>query len=49
MGTPNREPRECSKNIIGVEFKDFYRSIPIIIFRLYSWGSLFGVPSKVPF
>ena len=30
-----------------MEYKDPGRYIPII-FLLYSWGSLFGVPSKVP-
>ena len=35
LGTPNREPREYSRYIIG-------------IYLLYSWGSLFGVPSRVP-
>ena len=41
MGTPNREPQEYSKNII--EIKDPGGYIPII-FLLYSWDSLFGVP-----
>ena len=45
MGTPNRDPPEYSRNII--EHKDPGRYIPII-FLLNSWGSLFGVPSKVP-
>ena len=45
MATPNREPQECGRNIR--EHKDLGRYIPII-FLLYSWGSLFGVPSKVP-
>ena len=45
MGTPNREPQEYSRNII--EYKDPCRFFPII-FLLYSWGSLFGVPIKVP-
>ena len=45
MGTPNREPQEYSRNII--ECKDPGRYIPVI-FLLYSSGSLFGVPSKVP-
>ena len=44
MGTPNREPQEYSGNII--EYKDPARYIPII-FLLYSWGSLFGVPNNV--
>ena len=30
-----------------MEYKDPGRYIPII-FLLYSWGSLFGVPIKVP-
>ena len=45
MGTPNREPQEYSKNLI--EYKDPGRYIPTI-FLLYSWGSLFGVPIRVP-
>ena len=45
MGTPNREPQEYSRNII--EYKGPGRYIPII-FVLYFWGSLFGVPIKVP-
>ena len=45
MGTPNMEPQDYSRNII--EYKDPGRYIPII-FLLYSWGSLFGVPIKVP-
>ena len=45
MGTPNREPQEYSRNII--EYKDPGRYIPII-FLLYFWGSLFGVPINVP-
>ena len=45
MGTPNREPQEYSRNII--ECKDPGTHIPII-FLLYSWGSLVGVPTKVP-
>ena len=45
MGTPNREPQEYSRNLI--EYKDPGRYIPII-FLLYSWGSLFGVPIRVP-
>ena len=31
-----------------MEYKDPGRYIPII-YLLYSWGSLFGVPSRVPF
>ena len=45
LGTPNREPQEYSRNIM--EYKDPSRYIPIICL-LYSWGSLFGVPSRVP-
>ena len=45
MGTPNREPQEYSRYI--VEYKDPGSYIPII-FLLYSWGSLFRVPIKVP-
>ena len=45
MGTPNREPQESSRNI--VEYKDFGRYIPKM-FLIYSLGSLFGVPIKVP-
>ena len=45
MGTPNREPQEYSRNII--EYKEPGSYIPII-FPLYSWASLFGVPIKVP-
>ena len=44
MGTPDRETQECCRNII--ECEDPGRYIPII-FLLYSWGSLFGVPIKV--
>ena len=45
LGTPNREPQEYSRNMM--EYKDPGRYIPII-FLLYSWGSRFGVPSRVP-
>ena len=45
MGTPNREPQEDSRNIM--EHKDRGNYIPTF-FLLYSWGSLFGVLSKVP-
>ena len=45
LGTPNREPQECSRNIM--EYKDSGKYMPII-YLLYSWGSLFGVPSRVP-
>ena len=44
-GTPNREPQEYSRNIMV--YKDPGRYIPII-YLLYSWGSQFGVPSRVP-
>ena len=46
MGTPNREPQEYSRNITEI-IKDPSGYIPII-FLLYSWGSLFGVPNNVP-
>ena len=45
LGTPNREPQEYIRNIM--EYKDPGRYIPII-YQLYSWGSLFGVPRRVP-
>ena len=45
LGTPNREPQEYSRNIM--EYKDPGRYIPVI-YLLYSWGSRFGVPSRVP-
>ena len=45
LGTPNREPQEYSRNIM--EYKDPGRYIPII-YLLYSWDSLFVVPSRVP-
>ena len=45
MRTPNREPQEYSRHIM--EYKDPGRYI-LIIFLLYSWGSLFGVPILVP-
>ena len=45
METPNREPQDYSRN--RMEYKDPGRYIPII-FLLYSWGSLFGVPILVP-
>ena len=45
LGTPNREPQENGRNMIGI-----YLLGPLysIIFLLYSWGSLFGVPIRVP-
>ena len=45
MGTPNREPQEYSRNILELYLPGSSYSI---IFLLYSWGSLFGVSSKVP-
>ena len=46
MGTPKtREPQEYCRNI--TEYKGPGRYIPIT-FLLYSWGSLFGIPIKVP-
>ena len=41
MGTPNREPQEYSRNIIGIYLPV---SLYSIVFLLYSWRSLFGVP-----
>ena len=45
LGTPNREPQEYSRYIIGIYLPG---SLYSIIFLLYSWGSLFGVPSRIP-
>ena len=45
LGTPNREPQEYSRYIIGIYLP---RSLYSIIFLLYSCCSLFGVPSRVP-
>ena len=45
LGTPNREPQEYSRYIIGIYLPG---SLYSIIFLLYSWGSRFGVPSRVP-
>ena len=45
LGTPNWEPQEYSRYIIGIYLPG---SLYTIIFLLYSWGSLFGVPSRVP-
>ena len=39
------EPQEFSSNIIVIYLPG---SLYSIIFLLYSWGALFGVPSKVP-
>ena len=44
-GTSNREPQGDSRSVI--EYKDLGRHTPII-FLLYSWGFLSGVPSEVP-
>ena len=44
MGTPNREPQEYGRNIVRICLPG---SLYSFIFLLYSWGSLFGVPSKV--
>ena len=41
LGTPSRDP----KNIVGIYLPG---SLYSIIFLLYSWGSLFGVPCIVP-
>ena len=45
LGTPNREPQEYSRYIIGIYLLG---SLYSIVYLLYSWGSLFGVPSRVP-
>ena len=45
LGTPNWEPQEYSRYIIGIYLPG---SLYAIIFLLYSWGSLFGVPIRVP-
>ena len=45
LGTPNWEPQEYSRYIIGIYLPG---SLYTSIFLLYSWGSLFGVPSRVP-
>ena len=45
LGTPNREPQEYGRYIIGVYLPG---SLYSIIFLLYSWGPLFGVPSRFP-
>ena len=44
LGTPNWEPQEYSRYIVGIYLPG---SLYSIIFLLYSWGSLFGVPSRV--
>ena len=44
MGSASREPEEYTRTMI--EYKDLGRYLPMILL-LYSWGSLFGVPSKV--
>ena len=44
MGTLKREPQEYSRNMIGIYLPG---SLYSIIFLLYSWGSLFGVPIEV--
>ena len=46
MGTPHKEPQEHNRNM--VEHEDPGRYIPVILL-LYSWGSLFRVPTKNPF
>ena len=45
MGIPRREPQEYSGNIVAMYLPG---SLHSIIFLLYSWGSLSGVPIKVP-
>ena len=44
-GNPNNVGVEYTRDII--EYKDPGRYIPIV-FLLHSWGSLVGVPTKVP-
>ena len=39
--TPNSEPQQYSRNVIGTQ------GIWTGIFLLYSWGSLFGVPTSI--
>ena len=39
------EPKKCGRNTIGIYVQG---SLYSTIFLLYSWGSLFGVPMKVP-
>ena len=48
MGIPNREPQEHGRNKKEYKgpYKDSGRYRPILF--LCSWGSLFGVPVKVP-
>ena len=43
LGTPNREPQEYSRNIIGIYLPASLYSIP---FLLYFGGSLSGVPKR---
>ena len=45
LGTPNREPQEYSRYIIGIYLPG---SLYSILSLLYSWGSRFGVSSRVP-
>ena len=47
MGTRNREPQEYSRNIIEYSDPGRYMYSLNIPTAVYSWGSLFGVPSKV--
>ena len=46
LGTRDRELQEYSRNVIGAYLP---RSLYSIIFLLYSWGSLFGVPNSIEF
>ena len=43
LGTPNREPQECSSNIIEIYPPGSLYSLLVL---LYSWGSLSGVPIR---
>ena len=43
QGTPNREPQEDSRDVIGIYLPGSSYSV---VFLLYSWRSLFGVPIR---
>ena len=44
-GAPNREPQEYSRYIVGIYLPGSLESITLLF---YSWGSLIGVPIRVP-
>ena len=46
MGTPNSEPQEYSRNVVGIYLPGYFDIA--ITFLPYSWGSLFGLPIQVP-